>query len=77
MPARDEKNNTLPVDAHDLQFKLQALLQLRYVDPRLVFKEVASKRTASIVGKDELSRDVISTFKTICKNTSICKLLKS
>ncbi|CAO1348804.1 unnamed protein product [Diamesa hyperborea] len=69
---RDEKNNILPVDvyarayiyflqnleAHDLQFKIQALLQLRYVDPRLVFKEVAPKRTASIVGEDELRKEL-------------------
>jgi hypothetical protein len=42
------------LEAHDLQFKIQALLQLRYVDPRLVFREVAPNRTQSIVGEDDL-----------------------
>jgi hypothetical protein len=70
--ARDEKGNVLPVDvyarayiyflhnldAHDLQFKLQALLQLRYVDPRLVFREVAPNRTTPIVGEDDLRKEL-------------------
>lgn len=70
--ARDENGNILPVDvyarayvyflqnleAHDLQFKIQALLQLRYVDPRLVFKEVAPNRTTSIMGEDDLRKDL-------------------
>ena len=70
--ARDENGNILPVDvyarayvyflqnleAHDLQFKIQSLLQLRYVDPRLVFKEVAPNRTTSIMGEDDLRKDL-------------------
>lgn len=46
------------LEAHDLQFKIQALLQLRYVDPRLVFKEVAPNRTKSIVGEDDLRKQL-------------------
>lgn len=46
------------LDAHDLQFKIQALLQLRYVDPRLVFREVAPNRTSPIVGEDDLRKDL-------------------
>lgn len=68
---RDDNGHVLPVDvyariyiyylqnleAHDLQFKMQALLQLRYVDPRLVFREV-SKRTNPIVGEDDLRKQL-------------------
>lgn len=46
------------LEAHDLQFKIHALLQFRYVDPRLVFKEVAPLRTAPIMGEGPL-RDSI------------------
>lgn len=46
------------LEAHDLQFKIQALLQLRYVDPRLVFKEVAPNRTNPIMGEDDLRKDL-------------------
>lgn len=70
--ARDEEGNLLPIDvyarnyvyflqnleAHDLQFKMQALLQLRYVDPRLVFREVAPNRTSPIVGEDDLRKEL-------------------
>lgn len=70
--ARDENGKLLPVDvyarnyvyflqnleAHDLQFKMQALLQLRYVDPRLVFREVAPNRTSPIVGEDDLRKEL-------------------
>lgn len=45
------------LEAHDLQFKMQALIQLRYVDPRLVFREV-SKRTNPIVGEDDLRKQL-------------------
>jgi hypothetical protein len=69
--ARNEKGDVMPVqvfarayiyylqnlEAHDLQFKMQALLQLRYVDPRLVFKEV-STRTIPIVGEDDLRKEL-------------------
>lgn len=69
--ARDDKGNVAPVEvfarayiyflqnleAHDLQFKMQALLQLRYVDPRLVFREV-SKRQTPIVGEDDLRKEL-------------------
>ncbi|XP_053693172.1 pH-sensitive chloride channel 2-like [Sabethes cyaneus] len=46
------------LEAHDLQFKIHALLQLRFVDPRLVFKRVAPNRTDPIMGEQSL-RDVI------------------
>lgn len=70
--ARDENGKLQPVEvyarnyvyflqnleAHDLQFKMQALLQLRYVDPRLVFREVAPNRTSPIVGEDDLRKEL-------------------
>lgn len=40
------------------QFKLHALLQFRYVDPRLVFKEVSPKRKEPIMGEISL-RDAL------------------
>uniref|UniRef100_A0A2M4DMI8 pH-sensitive chloride channel 2 n=1 Tax=Anopheles darlingi TaxID=43151 RepID=A0A2M4DMI8_ANODA len=46
------------LEAHDLQFKIHALLQFRYVDPRLVFKEVAPNRTKPIMGEQSL-RDLL------------------
>ncbi|EDS33329.1 neurotransmitter gated ion channel [Culex quinquefasciatus] len=46
------------LEAHDLQFKIHALLQLRYVDSRLVFKKVAPNRTEPIMGEQSL-RDVL------------------
>lgn len=48
------------LEAHDLQFKIHALLQLRYVDPRLVFREVSPKRRESIMGESSL-RDSLWT----------------
>lgn len=68
---KDKDGNRMPVEvyarayiyfiqnleAHDLQFKIHALLQFRFVDPRLVFKEVAN-RTAPIMGEASL-RDSI------------------
>lgn len=48
------------LEAHDLQFKLHALLQMRYVDPRLVFRKVAPKRSEPIVGESAL-RDIVWT----------------
>jgi Neurotransmitter-gated ion-channel ligand binding domain len=72
IPALDDKAQLQPVkvyarayiyylqnlEAHDLQFKMQALLQLRYVDPRLVFREVAPNRTNPIVGEDDLRKEL-------------------
>ncbi|XP_055642184.1 pH-sensitive chloride channel 2-like isoform X2 [Toxorhynchites rutilus septentrionalis] len=46
------------LEAHDLQFKIHALLQFRYVDSRLVFKKVAPNRTDPIVGEQTL-RDLL------------------
>uniref|UniRef100_A0A182RCC7 pH-sensitive chloride channel 2 n=1 Tax=Anopheles funestus TaxID=62324 RepID=A0A182RCC7_ANOFN len=46
------------LEAHDLQFKIHALLQFRYVDPRLVFREVAPNRTKPIMGEQSL-RDLL------------------
>ncbi|XP_031634966.1 glycine receptor subunit alpha-4-like [Contarinia nasturtii] len=48
------------LEAHDLQFKIHALLQMRYVDPRLVFRKVAPKRGEPIMGQSSL-RDSIWT----------------
>lgn len=63
-----ESHNRLPVDvyvrwyiyfmqnleAHDLQFKIHALLQLRFLDPRLTFRKVAPKRKQPILGEKQL-----------------------
>lgn len=46
------------LEAHDLQFKIHALLQLRYVDPRLVFKQVSPKRTEPIMGENSLKESL-------------------
>ncbi|XP_055597778.1 pH-sensitive chloride channel 2-like [Uranotaenia lowii] len=46
------------LEAHDLQFKIHALLQLRYVDPRLVFGKVAPTKTEPIMGEQSL-RDLL------------------
>ena len=46
------------LEAHDLQFKIHMLFQMRYVDPRLVFKEVAPSRKEPIVGEQSL-RDTL------------------
>ena len=48
------------LEAHDLQFRMHALLQLRFVDPRLGFKEVAPNRKQPILGEKSL-RDVLWT----------------
>ncbi|XP_059614224.1 pH-sensitive chloride channel 2 [Phlebotomus argentipes] len=67
-----ENNTRLPVDvfarayiyfiqnleAHDLQFKIHVLLQMRYVDPRLVFREVAPNRHESIMGEASLRQSL-------------------
>lgn len=45
---------------HWQQFKLHALLQLRYVDPRLVFRKVSPRRNAPIIGQSAL-RDSLWT----------------
>lgn len=42
------------LEAHDLQFKIHALLQLRFVDPRLVFQKVAPNRNQPILGEAAL-----------------------
>lgn len=68
----NEKNEQLPVDvyarayvyfiqnleAHDLQFKIHLLLQFRYVDPRLVFREVAPSRTSPVMGEASLRESI-------------------
>ncbi|XP_023179977.1 glycine receptor subunit alpha-4 isoform X1 [Drosophila hydei] len=46
------------LEAHDLQFKIFALLQMRYLDPRLNFRHVAPKRLQPILGEKQL-RDSI------------------
>lgn len=46
------------LDSSDLQFKMQGLVQLRYMDPRLAFRRVAPNREQSIMGESKL-RDVI------------------
>ncbi|EDW26600.1 GL13104 [Drosophila persimilis] len=42
------------LEAHDLQFKIYALLQLRYLDPRLNFRNVSPKRRQPILGEQQL-----------------------
>ncbi|XP_023303199.2 pH-sensitive chloride channel 2 [Lucilia cuprina] len=42
------------LEAHDLQFKIHALLQLRFLDPRLTFRRVAPKRKQPILGEKQL-----------------------
>jgi Neurotransmitter-gated ion-channel ligand binding domain len=68
----DSSGNDLPVnvyvrtfiyylqnlDTHDLQFKMQLLLQLRYVDARLAFKDIAPMREHSIKGEEDLRREI-------------------
>lgn len=39
---------------HSQQFKIHALIQLRFVDPRLVFREVAPNRKETIMGEKSL-----------------------
>ncbi|XP_023035345.1 pH-sensitive chloride channel 2 [Drosophila willistoni] len=46
------------LEAHDLQFKIYALLQMRYLDPRLAFRNVSPKRRQPIMGEQQL-RDSI------------------
>lgn len=46
------------LEAHDLQFKIHVLLQLRYLDPRLTFRKVAPKRRQPILGEKQL-RDTL------------------
>lgn len=46
------------LDTHDLQFKMQTLLQMRYVDPRLKFKSVAPLRTHRIMGEGDLRKKI-------------------
>lgn len=69
--ARDELGKVLPVDvfvrfyiyflqnleAHDLQYKMHALLQFRYDDPRLAFKKF-SKRKSPILGENDLRQEM-------------------
>ncbi|ALC49142.1 CG7589, partial [Drosophila busckii] len=42
------------LEAHDLQFKIFALLQMRYMDPRLSFRNVSPKRLQPILGEQTL-----------------------
>lgn len=42
------------LEAHDLQFKIYALLQMRYLDPRLNFRTVSPKRLQPILGEQQL-----------------------
>lgn len=42
------------LEAHDLQFKIHILLQLRFVDPRLAFSTVAPSRNQPILGERQL-----------------------
>lgn len=42
------------LEAHDLQFKIYALLQMRYLDPRLNFRSVSPKRLQPILGEEQL-----------------------
>ncbi|KAH8387486.1 hypothetical protein KR093_007311 [Drosophila rubida] len=42
------------LEAHDLQFKIFALLQMRYLDPRLNFRHVSPKRLQPILGEEQL-----------------------
>lgn len=44
-------------EAHDLQFQLHALVQMRYIDPRLKFSLLAPSHRAALVGTDV--RDLI------------------
>ncbi|KAH8292747.1 hypothetical protein KR018_011213 [Drosophila ironensis] len=46
------------LEAHDLQFKIYALLQMRYLDPRLNFRTVSPKRKQPILGEQHL-RDTL------------------
>uniref|UniRef100_A0A0A1XSF6 pH-sensitive chloride channel 2 n=1 Tax=Zeugodacus cucurbitae TaxID=28588 RepID=A0A0A1XSF6_ZEUCU len=46
------------LEAHDLQFKIHVLLQLRFLDPRLTFRKVAPKRKQPILGEKPL-RDTL------------------
>ncbi|XP_037936101.1 pH-sensitive chloride channel 2 [Teleopsis dalmanni] len=46
------------LEAHDLQFKIHALLQFRFMDPRLSFRKVAPKRRQPILGEKQL-RDTL------------------
>ncbi|XP_032594925.1 pH-sensitive chloride channel 2 isoform X2 [Drosophila grimshawi] len=46
------------LEAHDLQFKIYALLQMRFLDPRLNFRNVSPKRLQPILGEQQL-RDSI------------------
>lgn len=70
--ARDEHGNRQPVNvyvrtyiyflqnlgAHDLQFRMQALLQIRFVDPRLAFGKFAPNRTTAVIGEDNLRKAI-------------------
>lgn len=46
------------LEAHDLQFKIFALLQMRYLDPRLNFRHVAPKRLQPILGEQQLRDNI-------------------
>lgn len=46
------------VEGHYVEFGMQALLQFRYVDPRLVYKEVTPNRTDPILGEEDLRKSL-------------------
>jgi hypothetical protein len=69
--AFDEHGNLIPVNVHTrlyvyflqnldsahLQFKMHAMLQLRYFDYRMAFGEIA-KRENPIIGEDDLRKQL-------------------
>ncbi|KAG5676859.1 hypothetical protein PVAND_006666 [Polypedilum vanderplanki] len=46
------------LDTHELQFAMQTLVQMRYVDPRLSFKDIAPGRTIPIKGEEDLRNKI-------------------
>ena len=42
------------LDTHNLQFTLQMRFQIRYTDDRLIFSDVGSNITDSIIGEEDL-----------------------
>jgi hypothetical protein len=46
------------LDTYDLQFKIQMRFQIRYHDPRLVFKKHCINRTEAIIGEEDLKKEI-------------------
>lgn len=46
------------LDAHDLQFKIHILHQMRYIDPRLAFDKISPNRKEAIMGESSLINKV-------------------